>query len=313
MNDNALNRQQPRIIYGLYVFLFIFLMFGCQGAYSLLSELLMSNISGTSMQGLISGGDAAELDKHVGLIKVFQSGYSLFSFLVPAFIMMLLLRQPLSTGLSMSKPPRWVLLPLVAGIMLSALPFVNLTYVLNSNLPLPDAIQRLVDALKPLEEATEKLTMAFLTMDNVGELLINLLVIAAIPALAEEFCFRGVMQKLFHRWFGNIHAAVIVTGLVFALIHVQFEGILPRWVLGIILGYLFFWSGNIWYPVIAHFVYNGVQVVAAYFQPEMLESDTTQQPVTLATALMVLAFTVMLFFLLSVFRKQTEVTPQTPL
>jgi membrane protease YdiL (CAAX protease family) len=35
-------------------------------------------------------------------------------------------------------------------------------------------------------------------------------------------------------------------------------------VLGILFGYIFIWTGSLWIPIILHFLFNGITVVAAY-------------------------------------------------
>ena len=101
---------------------------------------------------------------------------------------------------------------------------------------------------------------AFLaTTSNIG-FLINVLMIAFLPALAEEILFRGALAGLLKDWTKNVHIAVLVSSLVFAAIHLQFYGFLPRFLLGMVLGYLFFWSGSIWLPVVAHFTNNFLSV-----------------------------------------------------
>jgi len=52
--------------------------------------------------------------------------------------------------------------------------------------------------------------------------------------------------------------------LVFSLIHFQFYGFFPRLFLGALFGYLFLWSGNIWVPILAHVVNNGLFVLTAF-------------------------------------------------
>ena len=109
-------------------------------------------------------------------------------------------------------------------------------------------------------------------MDSPFELAFNLLVVALIPAIAEEMIFRGIIQSTFENIFKNPHYAVWAAAVVFSFIHMQFEGFLPRVVLGLVLGYLFLWTRNLWVPILAHFVNNGAQVVLAYMMPEQMES-----------------------------------------
>ncbi|MFA5196683.1 MAG: CPBP family intramembrane glutamic endopeptidase, partial [Bacteroidales bacterium] len=93
---------------------------------------------------------------------------------------------------------------------------------------------------------------------------INILMIAVLPAIGEEFFFRGVLQRLLGEWFKNVHVAVIVTAVIFSAFHLQFYGFLPRFLLGMFLGYIFYWSGSLWVPIIVHFINNGLAVVVAW-------------------------------------------------
>ena len=99
-----------------------------------------------------------------------------------------------------------------------------------------------------------------------GTMIMNLFIIAILPAVAEEILFRGVLQKILYNLFKSGHAAIWVTAFVFSTIHFQFFGFVPRFILGLVFGYLFFWSGTLWLPVISHFVNNAVPVVMAYIQ-----------------------------------------------
>jgi len=78
--------------------------------------------------------------------------------------------------------------------------------------------------------------------------------------------FRGLFQRLFHEWLGNIHIAIILSGFIFGAMHLQFYGMLPRMMLGILFGYLFYWSGSLWIPVFAHFLNNGVAVTVSFLE-----------------------------------------------
>ncbi len=58
--------------------------------------------------------------------------------------------------------------------------------------------------------------------------------------------------------------AVWVTGAIFSALHLEFFGFLPRMMLGVVLGYIFLWSGNLWYSIVGHMVNNGLAVIAYY-------------------------------------------------
>jgi len=95
-------------------------------------------------------------------------------------------------------------------------------------------------------------------------LLINIVIMAFLPAIFEEFLFRGTLQPLFTKWFANKHVAIIVTAFIFSAIHFQFYGFIPRFLLGIYLGYLLVWSQSLWLPIIAHFMHNATSLIFDY-------------------------------------------------
>jgi len=111
-----------------------------------------------------------------------------------------------------------------------------------------------------MARVTERLVMT----DSVGNLLLNLLLIAALPAIGEEFFFRGALHDIFKRLFRNDHVAVWVGALLFSAGHVQFYGFFPRLLLGAFFGYLLVRTKNIWVSVLAHFANNAAVVLLAF-------------------------------------------------
>ena len=119
--------------------------------------------------------------------------------------------------------------------------------------------------MKNTEEMAAELTEAFLKVDGVSGLVFNLFMIAFLPAIGEEFFFRGVVQRIFTRMTRNHHSGIWISAILFSAIHMQFYGFLPRMLLGVLFGYLLVWSGTIWLPVVAHFFNNAFAVIAMYF------------------------------------------------
>jgi membrane protease YdiL (CAAX protease family) len=95
-------------------------------------------------------------------------------------------------------------------------------------------------------------------------MLLAVVVIAVLPAIGEELVFRGIIQRELFRGTNNIHVAIWISAAIFSAIHIQFYGFVPRMLLGALFGYLYYWSGNLWMPIIAHFINNGFTVVAMY-------------------------------------------------
>ncbi len=157
------------------------------------------------------------------------------------------------------------------GLMLVIFPFVIWTYSINKMLSLPAWMMQ-------LEERAAELTQAMVVMHSPSELAFSLLVIAVIPSLGEELIFRGIIQRNLGMVM-NRHVAVWLGAIIFSAVHMQFHGFVPRMVLGLALGYMFLYSGNLWLPIIGHFVNNGFQVVMHYaFLREMSSIDMEAEP-----------------------------------
>jgi uncharacterized protein len=113
---------------------------------------------------------------------------------------------------------------------------------------------------RPMEERLMETTKYMMQFDSTAQLIIGFLVIAVIPAIGEEIIFRGMIQNDFYRATRNIHLSIWVSALLFSAIHIQFFGFFPRLLLGALFGYLYYWSGNLLMPVLAHFINNGFTV-----------------------------------------------------
>jgi membrane protease YdiL (CAAX protease family) len=102
-------------------------------------------------------------------------------------------------------------------------------------------------------------------VDSIGLLLVNLFVIAILPAIGEELFFRGSLMRIFGRFIPNIHLNIIIIAFIFSFIHLQFYGFLPRFLLGILLGYAYVYTRSIWMPILIHFINNAISTFAYYF------------------------------------------------
>ena len=164
----------------------------------------------------------------------------------------------------------WQTAVLAIGIMVCAIPAINLLADLNSRVDLPEWLDSIEQKMKQMEEAAAALTERFLQADNIGVLFINIALMALLPALAEEFSFRGTLQQIL----GNKHTAIWVTAIVFSAIHMQFYGFVPRMLMGAMFGYIFVWTGSLWVPILMHFTNNGLAVLAYYIWGQNSSADT---------------------------------------
>ena len=188
-------------------------------------------------------------------------------FLLPPFLMAFLwAKQPLE-WLKLKSETRgyglWAIF-----LMLMALPAINLVGYFNQQMSLPAFLEPLEQWMKTSEESAARLTEQFLNVSTYGGLIINILLMALLPAVAEELTFRGVLQNLFEvkdetlKKKGNrVHIAIWCSAILFSAIHMQFYGFLPRMLMGALFGYALVWTGSLWIPILMHFTNNAMAVI----------------------------------------------------
>jgi membrane protease YdiL (CAAX protease family) len=192
-------------------------------------------------------------------LKFLQAFSSIGLFIVPPFLFAYLT----SKSLNFTAVSRQQFL-LTVAIMALSFPLINALALWNESLHLPSFLSDVEAWMRTAESQAMQITEAFLKVDHWSGLCINILIIGVIPALGEELLFRGVIQKELFSKYGKIHLSIWITAFLFSAIHLQFLGFIPRFLIGGLLGYLFYWSGSIWLPIIAHFVNNAGAVILSY-------------------------------------------------
>ncbi len=221
--------------------------------------LLVSSLIGVAASAVfLLGGDTG--------MKIGQGISSIFMFVVPPIVYYFITRkehQMRDLGFrSINRPWPLFILAAIAMVFVS-MPVTDLLGRWNESMKLGPAFEKIEEMIKMLEDSAEKLTEQMLTVDTVGGLFFNLIVIALIPAVGEELTFRGVLQQGLTRRM-NPHIAIFLSSAIFSFIHFQFYGFLPRLFLGMLLGYMFYTSGALWTSMLMHFLNNGSAVVVYY-------------------------------------------------
>lgn len=238
----------------------------CTLIFSMLGALIIEAIYGVNMisdPSALSDLDNPNTLAAMKLLQLISTGIGMF--LLPSLLLAWLFSPNPKAYLQLKKSPPVYTMLLTFIIMFAAIPLINVMVLLNQQMELPSFLSGLEEWIKASEKNAMRITEALLDMNSTGELFYNLLIIAVLPALGEEFLFRGILQKLFKEMTQNIHVAILITSVIFSAIHMQFYGFLPRMMLGVLFGYLLHWTGSIWVPVFAHFINNGAAVVFAYF------------------------------------------------
>ena len=221
--------------------------------------LLISSLIGVAVSAVfVFAGDTG--------MKIAQGISSIMMFVVPPIVYYYVTRSEHrmhDLGLRRVNTPWYFFILIGIILMFVSLPVTNQLTRWNEAMSLGGAFAKLEEYLKTMEEMAAATTDKMLNADSIGGLLLNLLVIALIPAIGEELTFRGVLQQGLTRKM-NPHAAIILSAAIFSFIHFQFYGFLPRMFLGILLGYMFYVSGSLWTSITMHFVNNGTAVLLYY-------------------------------------------------
>ncbi len=296
----------------LQLLILVGIILACTLAFTLLSLVLVKplyGIVGADTFLLQAQTDPDSLKENINALnalKFIQLVSSIGTFLVPALIFGFT-KKIKGDYLKLATPVTLLFSVLSILVLVTSAPVVSVLDTWNHSIHLPDSMKVIEKMMKASEDAAAKVTSLFLLMPTVSDFLFSLLVIGIVPAIAEEFLFRGVLQQLFREWFGNIHVAIWTTAILFSAIHFQFYGFFPRIALGAVLGYLFYWSGSLWVPIIGHAVNNGGQVFLSYLHQQGKITFDIESEVSVPTSVTVAAVVILVILIyISIKKKVNE-------
>lgn len=232
-------------------------------------------------QALLSAG--ADPEAHSTLLLT-QALSQTAVFLLPSILFTRYVQEPSRPILRRADRQTWVFL--AAGIVAALLliPAVDMLTEWNAGwhwgTPFAEIEARWRQHSAQVAQTTEKL----LLIDGGVDLAATLLVVAILPALCEELFFRGILQqRLAHHWeqhrrprWMQDHLAVWTVALLFSLFHGDPFALMPRWLLGALLGYLYRFSGNLIVNTGVHCLNNTLIVLIAYLHQQGVTSLTPQ-------------------------------------
>lgn len=166
---------------------------------------------------------------------------------LPAIVISLMTRRrffPLSPARSVKASDAFFGILAAVGVCMAANIAVNIILTFFESVGVPEP--QMPDYLQP----------------TLPSLLLNIFVFAVLPALMEELVFRGyVLRALrpYGDWF-----AVVISSLMFSLMHGNIAQIPFALIVGIALGWLYVMTDNIWLPVSVHFANNAFSYLLQY-------------------------------------------------
>jgi len=195
-----------------------------------------------------------------GLLFFDRIGY----FILPALLLAYLFSTDKSEYLRVDTSSSFAKAGLTILSLIVAIPFINYLGVLNHEIPFPAFMDKIVDWMKDIEANNDEVVKLLLITDHFPTLLLNIIIIGFLTAIGEEFLFRGVLHRMFEKLFRKKHWVIWIVAVLFSAVHLEFYNFLPRLLLGAYFGYLLYYTGSIWIPVLAHLTNNTIGVLSYY-------------------------------------------------
>lgn len=211
-------------------------------------------------------------------IRLVQFFAAFLSFFLPA----LLLKFFANIDLSLKTSANWKIYALASMVMLFSMPVVTQLAEWSASLPIPGAIG---EALKAQQEANDNLLEQLLVMPNAWLFLGNFLVLALLPALAEELLFRGVMLKLLLSRL-SMGMSVLLNAALFSVVHQQVFNFVGIFALGAFLAWMYAKTMDFKLVVWLHLLNNGLLLLLIYLG---LEQQVLEQSVLICLPIVLLA------------------------
>lgn len=219
----------------------------CIFALCLIGATVLMNI----ISNLLAGKGVLSYD-----INILSQNLILFA--LPAASCAFLFSRKPTSFLNLSNQTSWQAVAFLLFLFVTMTPGFNYLVDWNSNIHLPESMQSIEHALKEAEDNAQSVTTMLLNENNI---FFSILLVGVLTGFCEELFFRGLLQKQLFQRPMNIHLAIWSAGFIFSLLHFQFFGFFPRWILGSLFGYLVYWSGSLWTAVIAHALNNSMVIV----------------------------------------------------
>ena len=112
---------------------------------------------------------------------------------------------------------------------------------------------------------------------SIINLLVNVGLMAILPAVAEELFFRGILQPLFikltkRKWWG-----ILITSVIFSLLHFQIDHLLAILFASVILGLVYENKMNIYLNMLLHFAFNTFSLLSLFLiKNDVIKEDNLE-------------------------------------
>jgi membrane protease YdiL (CAAX protease family) len=236
---------------------------------SMLGGQIWTQMTGKTVQQLADGQfDPADSDAY----KIFQVTNQVLGYLIPTFLTAFLLHRQPGKLLGFGHGANPAQAGLVVVILLISLVAASGLAYINHIIPIPADLRI---RFEKWESDYSKQVDAIINLKTGKDYLVALFLMGLVPAICEETLFRGGLQNFLTRGTKNPLLAIIIVSLIFSSVHVSYFGFLSRFFLGIVLGYLYYYSGRLWPGILAHFLNNALALTMLYYRDQQGKPAST--------------------------------------
>ena len=216
-----------------------------------------------------------EASDPVTAIRISQSLVTIGTFLVPALLFAYCYNRQWFDYNAANRSPKQSMINIVLILSVTLLPVVGALSAFNQHIMPQEG--GVAEFMRDLEEAANHILELVTSQRSSWDLVANMLVFAVLAGVCAEFFFQGALQPLMMNWTKNPHIGILLTALIFSALHFQFYGFIPRFLLGVYLGYLFYWSRSLWLPILAHVLHNALSLMVDFtLQGRGIDTDNLQ-------------------------------------
>jgi len=205
--------------------------------------------------------DALKNSDNTNLSRVLELINAFFMIALPAFLYARIMNYKPFTFIGFNNTISGKQVFIIVGIVLFSIMISGGLSTLNEMIPISKSLARY---FREKENEYNKEMLAIANMKTIQDYIVSLIMIALLPAIFEEMLFRGSLQPIMISFTKNAFAGILLTSILFSAIHMSYYGFFPRLALGLIIGYIFYFSKNLWLSSITHFLYNAFGVTQLY-------------------------------------------------
>lgn len=228
--------------------------------------LMLLFVAGACITGVLTAllTGLAGPGRQLPMLRIAAVVQDVLMLVVPAVAAAVLIcRQP-ARLLAVDRAPGWLPALLAVGVLIISSPAMSLIINWNAGLHLPESMAGIEESLRAAEDAATAAVDFLLGAHTAGNLVMSLLIVGILAGFSEELFFRGALQRTMTTAPVSPHAAIWISAVIFSLVHFQVFGFVPRMLLGAYFGYLLWWSGSVWLPMLAHVANNSLFIILRY-------------------------------------------------